>query len=91
MTPAFVAIPGGEFLMGSEGGHEDERPVHRVKVRPFLLGRTQVTNAQYGAPGDPDLPVTSVNWFDAVEFCAPVRARCKTPSRCSGNAGRSGI
>ena len=27
-----VAIPGGSFLMGSDAGQDDERPVHRVHV-----------------------------------------------------------
>jgi len=42
-----VYLPGGEFLMGQEDGRDDERPVHRVRVRPFGLAQTQVTNAQY--------------------------------------------
>jgi formylglycine-generating enzyme len=69
-----VAIPGGEFLMGQENGRDEERPVHRVTVAPFRLCRFQVTNADFAAfrpfPfDDPRLPVTSVNWFDAVEYC----------------------
>jgi formylglycine-generating enzyme required for sulfatase activity len=35
--------------MGSDGGRDDERPVHDVHVRPFALGRTPVTVAEYGA------------------------------------------
>jgi len=33
--------------MGSESGQDCERPVHRVRVDAFLLGATQVTNAEY--------------------------------------------
>jgi formylglycine-generating enzyme required for sulfatase activity len=33
--------------MGQKDGRDDERPVHRVRVSGFGLGRTQVTNAQY--------------------------------------------
>lgn len=33
--------------MGQEDGRDEERPVHRVRVSPFSLGLTQVTNAQY--------------------------------------------
>jgi formylglycine-generating enzyme len=62
-------MPGGAFLMGQENGRDDERPVHRVTVAPFRMARFQVTNADYGAPEDPSLPVVSVSWFDAVEFC----------------------
>jgi len=49
MTPEMIRIPGGEFLMGQEGGRDDELPVHRVSVPPFLLARCQVTNAEYDA------------------------------------------
>lgn len=45
---ALVEIPGGEFLMGSEKGDADERPVHRVQISPFRLGRYPVTNEEYG-------------------------------------------
>jgi sulfatase modifying factor 1 len=70
-----VEIPGGPFLMGQNDGRDEERPTHRVTVASFRLCRYQVTNAQFAAfrpfeYGRADLPVTSVNWFDAVEFCA---------------------
>lgn len=46
-----VTIPGGSFLMGTddqEGFPEDgEGPVRRVTVRPFLMDRRAVTNAQF--------------------------------------------
>ncbi len=41
-----VAIPGGEFEMGSpatEKGHqEDEGPQHKVKIEPFWMGKYEV-------------------------------------------------
>jgi len=41
-------IPPGEFLMGSESGAEDERPVWRARIdRPFWLGTCEVTNGQF--------------------------------------------
>jgi formylglycine-generating enzyme required for sulfatase activity len=40
----FVWIPGGRFEMGEKGIAE---PVHPVRVTPFWLGETPVTNAQY--------------------------------------------
>ncbi len=46
-----VRVPGGDFLMGSpegEGG-DDERPQHRVKVEPFMMGKYPVTQAQWRA------------------------------------------
>jgi formylglycine-generating enzyme required for sulfatase activity len=40
-------IPEGWFWMGSEGGQDNERPVHRVWVDAFQLGACQVTNYAY--------------------------------------------
>ncbi len=46
---AFIAIPAGEFDMGSNDGASDEKPVHRVRLsQPFLLSKYPVTNAEYG-------------------------------------------
>lgn len=42
-----VLIPGGSFLMGSHEGQDNERPVHRVWLDPFELGKYQVTNQAY--------------------------------------------
>ena len=33
--------------MGQDDGHDEERPVHRVRISAFGLGVTQITNAQY--------------------------------------------
>src|SRR5271156_5086930 len=45
--PRMVAIPEGWFLMGSDVGQENEKPVHRVWVDAFELAECQVTNAEY--------------------------------------------
>jgi formylglycine-generating enzyme required for sulfatase activity len=46
-----VPIPAGEFDMGSpadEPGHQpDEAPVHRVAIRAFWMGKTEVTWDEY--------------------------------------------
>ena len=46
-----VALPGGEFLMGSGGPeanpHDGEGPVRPVRVRPFRLAARAVTNAEF--------------------------------------------
>lgn len=45
-----VAIPAGTFQMGSTNGGSDEKPVHSVRLtQPFLLGRYEVTQAQWRA------------------------------------------
>jgi len=83
---AFAPIPEGWFLMGSDEGQEDERPVHRVWVDAFELAVHPVTEAQYArflertgyeAPREwspsahvPDLPVIGVSWVDAQAYCA---------------------
>jgi len=59
-----VPIPAGEFMMGSPedetGRWDDEGPQHRVRLAPFSLARTPITQAQWRqvarwqpAPGDP--------------------------------------
>ena len=45
---SFVAIPVGEFQMGSTK-YGNEKPVHRVRItHGFLIGKYPVTNGQYG-------------------------------------------
>jgi len=45
--PHLALIPAGWFLMGSEVGQDNERPVHRVWIDSFQLAAHQVTNAAY--------------------------------------------
>ena len=41
-------IPAGTFMMGSEDGDDDEKPVHQVTLtQSFLLGVYEVTQTQY--------------------------------------------
>lgn len=44
---ALVLIPGGCFEMGSDSGEKDEKPVHRVHVDSFYLGKAEVTIWEY--------------------------------------------
>jgi formylglycine-generating enzyme required for sulfatase activity len=42
----WIEVPGGTFWMGG-GPRENENPRHQVRLRPFLLARTQVTREEY--------------------------------------------
>jgi len=92
MTPQdLIPIPGGEFLMGQEDGRDEERPVHRVVVAPFRLCRFQVTNADFAAFRQfayecAELPVTSVSWFDAVDYCRWLSAEWQMAIRLPSEA-----
>ena len=45
-TAGMMRIPGGEFWMGSDEW-PDASPVHRVRVDPFWIDRTEVTNEEF--------------------------------------------
>ena len=71
-------IKAGEFMMGSEKGHDNEKPVHKVKItRPFYIGVYEITQAQYEKTmgNNPshfrraNRPVECVTWDNAVLFC----------------------
>lgn len=89
-----VYLQGGTFIMGSEGGKEDERPAHAVTLRPFYIDSCEVTVRQYGAflkatgrekPAfwqpeldRPDDPVVGVTWHDAAAYAAWAGKRLPT-------------
>jgi formylglycine-generating enzyme required for sulfatase activity len=82
----FVLIRPGLFMMGSESGHNDEKPIHQVAItRPFYLGRYEVTQEQWqrvmhnnpsGFKGT-NLPVENVSWNDCQIFLAKLRSKTK--------------
>jgi formylglycine-generating enzyme len=45
--PDLARIPAGDFLMGAADAEADERPVHRVYVGEFLIGRFPVSQEEY--------------------------------------------
>jgi len=47
ITSDMLLIPGGTFLMGSDSHYPEEKPVHRVRVDPFRMDRTPVTNREF--------------------------------------------
>jgi formylglycine-generating enzyme required for sulfatase activity len=42
-----VEIPAGQFLMGSEGRNDNEKPRHTVYLDAFWIDQTEVTNGMY--------------------------------------------
>ena len=85
--PQWVEVPAGGFLMGTaagEPGYDDERPQHEVTVSALRMLRHPVTNAQYRRfrPDHPegagDLPVASVNWYEAYAYAAWLGGRLPT-------------
>ena len=59
-------------------GNADEQPQHFVTIKPFLMGRTLITQGQWKAvmgklpscrfKGD-NLPIEHVSWKDAQSYC----------------------
>jgi formylglycine-generating enzyme required for sulfatase activity len=84
-----VWIPAGEFMMGSNDGDIDEKPVHKVKIsRGFWMGKYEVTQEQYAAVmgKNPSThkagnkPVHEVSWHDAVAFCEKLGQGARLPT-----------
>lgn len=72
-----VAIPAGTFMMGSNEGEADEKPVHKISLSAFQIGKYEVTQKQWKAimGANPshfkdcdDCPVESVSWNDVQVF-----------------------
>jgi len=75
-------VPVGCFMMGSDNGSDDEKPVNQQCFdQPFWIDRYEVTNKQYGSEGNfkgDSHPRDSVTWFQACDFCAQRGARLPT-------------
>jgi formylglycine-generating enzyme required for sulfatase activity len=75
--PEMVFVEGGRFMMGSTHGDDDERPVHKVKLSSFAIGKYEVTQAQWKAlmgsnpshfNGCDQCPVENVSWIDVQGY-----------------------
>ena len=76
LNPSPVHVPAGSFLMGSEAGAADEKPIHRVDGSAFVMDRYEVTNTRYracvtaGVCAAPALPSSNArpHYFDNPIF-----------------------
>ena len=81
-----AAIPAGCFQMGSGQGDPDERPVHKVCISAFQMGKYEVRQKNFQAVmgSNPsqhvgaDLPVDSLTWDEASDYCKKVGMRLPT-------------
>ena len=84
-----VHVEGGTFRMGAteeqgEDAADDEKPVHRVTLSSYLIGKHEVTQALWGEvmrvnpsvnEQGGDYPVENVSWFGCQEFIGKLNAR----------------
>jgi formylglycine-generating enzyme required for sulfatase activity len=78
--PQMLALPLGQFMMGSPAGEhhrfDNEGPQRLVHVtHPIAIGVYPITNAEFAEwkgraprPGEERLPAVMVTWFDATQY-----------------------
>jgi formylglycine-generating enzyme required for sulfatase activity len=105
-----VLLPGGMFNMGAQKtdpkgrnydpeARDDEGPVHEVALSPFLIGKFEVTQAQWQKvvgsdqshfQGDGERPVEMYSWSDVHGFLSATGLRLPTEAQwefaCRGGA-----
>tara|TARA_B100000686_G_scaffold353708_1_gene460408 strand:+ start:843 stop:2198 length:1356 start_codon:yes stop_codon:yes gene_type:complete len=81
-----ILIHAGCFNMGSEKGDPDEIPIHEVCLTSFLMDRYEVTQKYFQSimgfnPSQnvgADLPVDSLTWDEANDYCKKNAKRLPT-------------
>ncbi len=85
-SPDLILIRGGSFKMGDVlgNGYDYERPVHEVHIEEFMIGRYEVTVAEWmacvqagacvwngsGLDTVPNHPVATVSWDEVKQYLA---------------------
>ena len=76
-----IYVEGGSFMMGSNSDDEDEKPVHRVTLRPFYIGKFEVTQVEYAKFMQPspnwagkwglgdNYPAYNASWYASLKYC----------------------
>ena len=87
--PDLARIPAGDFLMGAADAEEDERPVHRVYVGEFFIGRFPVTNDDYARVRHRDRPpAAEVRGLPLISLGGREKLFTKPRRRTSGTNGQ---
>jgi len=92
-TLDMVYVRGGTYTRGCSDGDnncvEGEKPVHKVTLSDYYVGKYEVTNAQWtavmggeaskplypGAPSPDNQPKTNITWYDAIEFTCKLKEK----------------
>ena len=104
LPAGMVLVPADSFTIGDDLGPAYSRPRHRVWVDSFAIDSTEVTVGQYQAVAaqrgltvpwgatEPDarLPVTGVNFADAVAFCGARGRDGRLPTEAEWEAAARG-
>ncbi len=81
-----VSLEGGCFKMGSSKGEPDEQPEHEVCVSAFKMDKFEVTQREFQLKMETnmalhkgaDLPIESVTWIEADQYCMKSNKRLPT-------------
>ncbi|MDF1663154.1 MAG: bifunctional serine/threonine-protein kinase/formylglycine-generating enzyme family protein, partial [Planctomycetota bacterium] len=84
----FRLVPGGEYIMGSDRGQVWEKPVHKVRVKPFLIGIYEVSQKEWDGLEGKDQrkfkgenrPIEMVNWIEARKWLDKAGSGLRLPS-----------